>query len=472
LIFALAPLWGRGKPEVKTKAPLHGQWLLSVAAFDLSSIPPSRRIIGEALAAKLAGSLHSLEHRIRVSPEYAYYEGTAWDQARSEAGKKIADLRQRRDMLLYQGNPQWRYKRDLEDITKKLQEEEEAYWKIVEDAPLIASRPVFLLAGDAKKGEFPPPPEPGMEYRYCKTNKADGIVTGAVREYHGRLYLVLRLYTLYTRSYSYEDRLMFSPEDIQGAADEAAGRLAAALGGSKRAAVRVAAEPEEAMIVINNTLAGKGKTGVVERIPGPVEVAVSAEYHKPETLRMELEAGVLADLQINLTPLGRSAFQLFVPKGAGSRVYRGALFVGETPLRLDLAPKRFEYFEVKTPEGDVGAAVLFGGEERRDIPRFVLVKTHVPPEKDRLTRARRWFYGAYGRFWVIMPIAFVLYGSASSVVSAYNLKQDPALTDWTTGYYYTAIGFAAAAGVFLGESLVWASRYIYTATNYEAALVK
>jgi hypothetical protein len=125
LVFILPPVWGLGKAEAETKTALNKEWILSVAAFDISAMPPSRRIVGEVLASNLASALNALEHRIRIDPEYAYYQETAWAKARSEAGKKIAAKRDSRDLLLYQGNPQWRYKRELDKIDKELQQLEE-----------------------------------------------------------------------------------------------------------------------------------------------------------------------------------------------------------------------------------------------------------------------------------------------------------------------------------------------------------
>jgi hypothetical protein len=63
---------------------------LCITDFDYSGLPSDRRIAGEVLTRSLVDKLTAVNYRLRLSPEYAYYEGYAWQQAMGTAAKSLS----------------------------------------------------------------------------------------------------------------------------------------------------------------------------------------------------------------------------------------------------------------------------------------------------------------------------------------------------------------------------------------------
>jgi hypothetical protein len=441
-----------------------------VTAFDVSALPASRRIVGEVLATSVVNALNSLEYRLRLAPEYAYYQEAAYTRSLTEAGKRLAAKRDERDLLIFRGTPSWRYRRDLETVDRQIAELEEAYRLAEARSPEIVPKPDFRFTPGNNAGTFPPAPLPGDEYRFCGAQQADAFLTGKVSEFHHRIYLILRVYPLYSRSYLYEDSFNFSPEDLNAAVGEIGGSLTAFLEGTAPSAILVSARPDNALVLINGAFAGRGGTGVLEHAPGPVEVSVFADDHNPQTVTLDLEEGELAELQINLTPLGRSAFQVEVPQRPGSALYRGSLYVGEPPLTLEIPWNQYEYLSVETPEGEAGRRVI---QSRTEASATTFSLGYAMPQEGKpVDRSRRGFYGAYGRFWIAMPIAYMIAGVGNTYLDAYAYGRVLTLYDEALTAYWVTNGGVVIAGGFLVESLVRMVWYIYTATRDEPRLLR
>jgi hypothetical protein len=462
LIFlaAGAPSFARAKAEEEAREPLNKEWVLAITAFDLASLSPADRITGEVMTRTLADSLNPVDRRIRVSREYAYYEEYAQEKTLTQAGKTLAAKRAERDILLYQGNPGWKYRKNLEAVDAEIEKLEQAYEEAEAFLPNITAEPEFKLTADNQAGVFPPPPEPGNEYRFCLDQKADAFLAASVSEYHGRIFISLKLYTAYTRSFQYEDSTIFSPEDMVPAVKELAGRLTAAVSGTAPAAIAVRTNPPEAAVLIDEAFAGRGNTFVIERLPGEAEVRVFAENYKTFSMPVELRPGELAELSVDLSPLAMAALDInAVSASAGAvlsgvRIYRGALYAGEAPLTLDLPLEEYEYVYAETPGGDHAAAVY------RGIDGTVSLELGQPRTGQTLELSRRRFYGAYGRFWIILPAAFVLSGVSGAYTDAYNYRGDPGIYNESRTYYYVSIAAMVAAGCALGDSFFRLYRYL------------
>jgi hypothetical protein len=412
-----------------------------------------------------------MDYRIRVFPEYTFYEGMAWSKARLEAGKKLTAKREQRDLLLYQGNPNWSYRKKLTAVDKEIIQLEEDFQKTEALIPEIGIKPAFKLTAENDGGVFPKAPEPGQEKRFCTTQKADGFLSAKVSEFHGRLYIVLRVYAYYAGSYIYEDSDIFSPDDLNIVVEALSSRLTAAITGTEPAAIQVTAAPENAMIQINNTYAGRGKTEIIERSPGPAEVTVYAEHYNSHTVSFELTAGELAELSINLTPLAMSVFNVELPVGVYGSLYRGSYYIGESPGSLELALNKYEYLRVDTPEGKVAQAVIFAGLEP-DTVNTLVMNPRTPKGKKDVDTSRRRFYGAYGRFWLALPVAYILKGMSDTIVGTYNQTGNVELFDKAQGLYYVSIGTMIVAGGFLLEAFIREAVYLVVSTRHEPRLAR
>ena len=546
MIFLLAlflpgeGLFAFGRKEAPAEAePVNTEWVLCITDPDVSTLPVSRQISGTTVVRSLANTLSNLSFRFRGEEESAYYRDYAWAKSRSAAAKALAAKQSERDLLIYRGDPSWRYKKNLKAVDDAIAKLEDDLAGIDALAPAVEAKPVFTLTEGNVNGTYPAPPEPGGEYRFCTDQKADAFLTETLSEYHGRIYLKIRMYTLFTRSYSFEDSILFSSEDLNEAVDEISGRLAAAVSEALPSAILVHATPPDAMVLIDGALEGMREAGQVPaeqtppeeissgqtppeqtqpkqisleqvpsgqvpaeqvpqeihiRSPGTVEVAVRADNYNPVSFPVELKPGELADLYIELTPLSLTAFDIEVPGNPGSKVYMGGLYVGETPLTLELPKSQFAYISVETPDEDIGTAVFRDNSLVKGSSQFIRkgdasgtalfsTKTPVNPEEKRVDRARRGFYGVYGAFWFILPASLITAGIAGTYIIANNLYAGTPGADLQSDAYKriydnaltgrnVQIAAYSVMGAALGVTFFQIFRYLYVSGADATPIVK
>ncbi len=458
---------GGGSEETEID-PLYDTWTLTITQFDFSALPLEKQIIGNQMIRSIKDQLSSLKVRIRSPEETAYYAAYALSEARLKAAEALQSKRKERDALLFRGDASWTYNSKIKTIDETIKTLEEEYSIIEAEYPLITEQPQFLLSEKNLSGTYPPVPENGMEYSFCREQKIDAFLTGTVTEYYGRMYVSVKLYMLYNRSYIYEDYVLFSVEDQETALAELSSRLRSVLSGIEGAAVIVRAEPEDAVILINDAYAGRGNTGERDQDPETIIVEVYADdYHKAE-FQLDLFSGELADVFIGLQPVEYKPLRIDTIDGFPSSVYLGSTYMGTTPLSLNLLSDQAEYITMENERGDA-ASFIYSGTASSQIV------TLAPETFDGRTVEdyRKKFYGAYGRFWLSLPILVLLYGTATAAKSAsdhaimYMGLQNQDMYDYAMMNRYIAIGTAAIAGGFLIETLIRMGIYLYksNATN-------
>jgi len=435
LFFAIAPsIFAFGRAEEAAQVPVNPEYTLLVTAFDVSGLPLARQLMGETVMRKLVNSLENINFRIRGEDEIAYHKYYAWENARATAARALQARRNERDLLLFRGEPSWRYRRNLRTIDEAIVLLEQQLEEVSARAPTVVERPVFRLSERNRGGVFPEPPAAGEEFSFAREQRVDAFLVGSLSEFHGRIYLETRVFTTHSRSFSYHYSVLFSSMDLIMVMDEIADNLVAALSGVRPSAVMVHATPPDAMILIDGTFVGRGEMDMHTHFPGMVQVEVRAHNHAPAVFPLMLNPGELAEVFIDLTPLSLSAFEVVVPDSPGSLVYQGALFLGETPFTLELPMSQFAYITVETPDGEIGTVIYRQNEIIRGNARFVqnavgpgvggmtIINTAFPvsPEERPVERARRNFYRAYGALWIILPASLITAGIAGTYIQANN----------------------------------------------------
>ena len=486
MIFALTfPVFGSGTQEPAAEEVIHNnEWVLSVTALDVSSLSSSRQILGNVILRQLIKPLENIDRRILGSQEIQYYRDYARFVALNNAARALADKQNERDLLLYRGDSGWRYNRNLANMENEIKRLEENY--IVQEAysPVINPVPDFrLLEKDA--GIFPEAPKEGDEYRYCINQGVDAFLGGSVSEFYGRIYLTLRLYTLYTRSWSWEDSILFSPEDLDIALAELSGQLSNVISGIEPALLMVRANPQDAVIVVGDVWAGRGETSMMEYAPGEVIVSAHAGNHESASFPLELFPGEVADLSFNLTPLSLSSFLVDVPGYSGSSVFLGSQFLGAAPLWLELPEDQFALISVEAPSGETGSLIYHDVSSVRLNTDFVHnneyfgIGTNPPllPDATPVADARRNFYSAYGRFWIGLPVSLLTIGMAANYINSYNyLNQQGQATremyDNAFTAQYIMIGAYVVIGIVITETIYRIVRYISVSRTDANPLVR
>jgi len=467
-IFTLtSAVFARGKVEEEIKVQKE-EWILGISEFDSSGLPEYKSSISNVVMRKLTESLSAINYRTRVSPEYAYYEKTAWESARSDAAKALADKQNERSLLVYQGEPDWKYRRNMEKMDSEVEKLQAALMKVETNMPAIAKEPVFAITADNLELKFLTAPKTGGEYKFCIDQKIDAVLTGSITDFHERFLVTVKLYTLYTQSFAWEDSIIFSPDDIDEAMEEFTRRLVVVLSGNKPAIFVVKTEPEDALVLINKSFTGRGEGSMLEYPPGMVTITASAPDHESLTFDTELLPGELALIGINLNPIEYGNVDI-VGDIIGS-IYQGALYLGETPLSFRLPVDKMEYIEMESPENG-GAALVFQTPENTGFNKSLFLNTTLPPEKGRVEKARRMYYWAWGGTWITGIAAWLTYqyfvSSNYAVAHSYNSSgaYDQKFFDDNVRLYNISRGALITVGAAFIIDMIFMGRYIYTANK-------
>jgi len=472
-LLPVTSLFAFGKKDAEEPKTINNEWLLCVTAFDYSQMSPARRITGDVITRDLVNKLQLVSYRFRISPEYAYYESYAWHQEIAVAARAISNKQNERAQLLYRGDPNWKYRRNLKKVDEDLVKLEETYAKKLEEKPLIHREPVFKLSQTNVSGAYPAPPKKHGERRFCQEQKSDAILTGAIREFHNRYYIKLRLFALYTNSWIYEDDIIFSLEDIDGAIDEIAGRLDTALAGNMPSRVAITVNPPEAQVLINQKYAGTGTVEARERPPGKITVNIAANGFMPETVETELVPGEHTDIDVALGALKYADVNINVKGNPGAVVYNGAMYVGEAPLTLRLPINQLDYISVKTRNGEAAKAV-FNTPDTTEKTMSLSLKTKIPPPsgQKRVNKARSWYYWAWGGTWISIIAVWISDGMLTTYNGALPYSSDPAFYQEARQMYYIRSGALIGMGAVLTYGVFQMVRYLYTATEDATPIVK
>jgi hypothetical protein len=457
-------LFASGKTDAEEKK-MNETWTLCITDFDYSKLPSARHLTGGALTKNLFNKLTTVSYRLRVSPEYAYYESYAWQQAVSTAAKAVSNKQNERSQLLFRGEADWKYRSNLKRINADLLKLEEALALVEAEKPLIEREPVFGMTEGNKNSTFPLPPKAGTERRFCQTQRADAFLKGELWEYHGRFYIHIMMYALYTNSWIYEDDIIFSLEDSEGALEEIAARLTAVLSGNKPAVVTIIAAPGDSQILINQNYAGRGSVESREHPPGKVIVSVASEGYMPERVETELEAGEITDFNVMLSPLYYADVNIDAMASAGARVYSGAMYVGNAPLTLRLPLNQLEYINIEG-NGEMATAVFTTPDLPTETYDFSLKLKRPPIGKNRVNKARNWYYWAWGGGWLVGIAAWITNGVYNGQYGVPTLANSANRMNIVRT---TALITLGAVGAY---SVVHLVRYLYTSTEKVTPILK
>jgi len=474
-LFYLLPflLYASGKQNAEEQKPINNEWILCVTQFDYSMINPSQRIAGQVIARSLVESLNAVSYRLRISREYAYYEGYAWWQSVNAAAKALSQKQDERSLLLYRGDPDWRYQINLKKIDADIEKLKEDLAKKEAEKPLVNNEPLFNLVQANLNGNFPDPPKPGTERRFCQNQKADAILLGAIREFHERFYITLKLYVLYANAYIYEDDIIFSMDDTAEAVEEITGRLTAALSGNKPAVIAVNADPPEAQVLINSNYAGRGTVGAREYPPGAVIVAVTAEGYKPELAETDLAAGEITEINVTLTPLLYSNVQISAPGALGVSLYQGALYVGEAPYNLRVPVDTLGYITAESRNGQT-AQIVFSPPNMPgssyNIP--LKLKQPSPAGQKKVNKARGGYYWSWGATWIAAILAWGANGMYSSYRDVASHSSSQEFYNQGRAWYYVYTGSMILLGGTAAFNIYSLIRYLSVSTEGATPIAK
>ncbi|MDR0322592.1 MAG: hypothetical protein LBI28_13935 [Treponema sp.] len=476
LLFSYYPvLFALGSVEETESETKKDQWLLCVANFDSSSLAQNKKSVANTVMRKLVENIDTISYRTRVSSEYAYYEAAAWARARTNAAKALETKLNERSLALYRGDPEWKYRRNIVKIDGEIEKLRLVFKEADNNVPFVDNEPLFNLSADNHEFKFPDAPVPGNEYKFCMDHKSDAVLTGSIVEFHERFIVSWKLYTIYTRSFIWEDSIIFSHNDLDSAMAEIMRRLVIVLSGNEPAVLTVNAEPEDTLVLINRSFAGRGEISGMEHMPGMITITASAPDHESLTFDTELFPGEYTDINIRLWPVEYGNVE--ISGFSFGNVYHGALFVGEAPLTLRLPVNQMDFIELLSSDNSRGT-IAFQTPAESDYFNSMQLRTGIPSAKGQLDKARRMFYWSWGGTWLAGIAAWITYQTFVSFNNAisYDFNQTGAYNEnfygRNTRMYNISRGAMITLGVAAIIDLFFMGRYIYIANRGSTPISK
>jgi len=478
-------VFASGKKDADDRKTHNDDWVLCITNFDLSSLPPEKTNIAEVILKELVTRMNAINYRTRISHEYAYYEEYAWSRDRAAAARALSAKLDERSQLLFRGEPEWRYRQNLRRIDSDIERLRANLEEAENNVPLIHREPEFKLHSRNLDYFFPPAPKEGTEFKFAGDQRADAFLTGSISDFHGRYFLAIKLYTVYTRAFVWEDSVIFSHNDYNNALEEISRRLLIFLSGNVPAVVAVKAEPEEALVLINRSFAGRGETAMIEYPPGRIIVTASAAEHESLTFETEVAQGESLNISIRLNPIEYGEMEI---KGnLEGHVYYGALYAGESPLTLRLPSNKMEYIEMiypgleteerneARPQNVMNSAAVFQTPQAPGFSQSVSLSLTVPIRSNRVKNERSAYYWAWGTQWITGIAAWIAYytytGSNNTIRINEQNSGDRFILD-NINLYYLSAGTLIAFGAASVYGIYRMIRYIYYSGRDAAVIIK
>jgi hypothetical protein len=274
--------------------------------------------------------------------------------------------------------------------------------------------------------------------------------------------------------------------------DEFAGRLSSVVAGVSPARLRLSAQPEDALVLVNRAYAGRGEAAEREYPPGKITLEVSADHHEDVKAELELRPGEATNVTVNLRPLKMTTLRITDPLRVGVSLYSGSLYVGQAPLTLDLSPDQLAYIHAESVDGKESNVVLLT-PSLNILPRPVRSSSGFFPDQSlfknslrgnevslytsfpydaeakQVDKARSGYYWAWGGTWISAIAAWMINGYANSIIDSYNsnTNTDPLTVDarYDTAkraQYLNTAGISLVGAAILLQSIQM-TRYINTA---------
>ncbi len=481
---------GTKEEKIATGDPVT-DWIIGVAAFESPSTGDTKNAdsLGELVYSAL---LSAKIHRFTEIEVEAHKKKLK--TAKIAASLKVLETaRGTRDALLFKGYPQWKYEKEAAKTDLALTQAETGLREASDFDPAVTPDRPIKASADNKAGLFLPVPKVGTERALCETKKLDALLLGKVEDFFGRTYVSVRLYSALLDADLWSWETLFGPEDRETVLEELKSRARAAASGLNSAAISIRTNTPEADIFIDGILVGQGSVGPFEHAPGPLRLGLRAEGQANLETTIELNADEHARLDLRLATVPMTGILITaidaegVPTIPDARLRLDSLFVGTTPMSVELPSGKWYYVEAEVPDAGmlpVGLAEVPDTGEMLDgasIGKAALVEQVAPPAEprsvvasvffadssgilrlqpgelpDRDTKpvedARRAFYNAFGRFFLVLPFAFFVSGTTTVYMDTALVRSSEILGQRAVESGYVSIALNVLAGAFFVES--------------------
>jgi hypothetical protein len=335
---------------------------------------------------------------------------------------------------------------------------------------------------DAKPIAFKQGPEPGLllaapfgsRGEAAAREDVDLLVGGSVREAAGYFLVDLWAWDAAREAVAFSWRDAGTRGEIYDRIAEGGRGLTGALLGRPWASLEVTAMPAGAVVLVDGTPAGAGRSRFGDLAPGTHEVKVSAPGYREEIRTVELagESATTLAVALEVRDLGTIAVASEPP---GADAWLDAVWQGRTPLDIPRPGERARLV-VALPDGPETALTVGPSSPQR----LSITLSDAVLHSDELQKAARdRFYGSFGWLVVSLPVPFYAYSWAYDWATEANRlvgRGETAAAQHAarvgTAYYVAYLGGLGASTALAAWTVYNIVRYVKAADRSEGTEVR
>lgn len=439
-------------------------WTVAVAAFDTAALEASDRLAGELVVNRLSRALSLVpEHRYPDEERGAYMRRLV-AKATDSALKELAAKQASRDALLFSGLEEWKYEIELKKAEDAVRSARGSFEETRRATAEVAPVKELKLAKENAAGALVSAPKKGEERSACEKYACDALLLGRIESFYGRTFVAVRLYSPFLNADLYTDETVFSTLDRDAALSELARRVSAAASGAPPSVVSVKATPPDADVQLNGVFAGTGSAGPLERESGRLRISAERKGYERFDETIDLFPSERTTVTISLPAFATSSLAFDALGLSGEKqeanVRLNGLFVGRTPLSLAVPRNRYSLLQMDGPTvaasgGQSGTLVSAAAvvNPENDGAVTLSLTADLPKEAKPVEDARKAFYGAFGRFSLVMPFAFIVSGIGFSYENSAIVYNSTALADLEGQVKLASTVLWTVSGLFAVESI-------------------
>ncbi len=439
----------QGPQSGRQTAPLDARknWAVAFTSLTGEGLTPDESYLAFSVPLLLKDRVSALSDHSFPPEELAAYQKSVIIKELRGLYQGLAQLRQQRDESLF-AVPQ--DPKAVADSEKRLSDAlERIHWLEALDPAEIKvekAKPVQFKEGTGV-GKLFDAPQYSL-YQYALEQDADLLIGGTVRQIEGYILVDLWAYEPVQEQTVYTFRDAAQPERIYESLGEAAKGLVGVILGRQWASLTLVPDPPDSLTTIDGKSMGAGRVQSAYLEPGAREIRVSAPGYKEEVRTVDLAPLEEQTLSIQLEKENRPNLTLSTnPPGAD--VYLDSIWIGKTPLTLELPAERTRVQLGLAGFYDVPFSI---GPSSPPQLSFDLQKD-IGSLQEFQKKARDDFYTAFGFFLLSLPIPFFSYTFSASYARAYAQQPAGSTAAQNSVNTYYIFYYSYFAGIGLSASL-------------------
>jgi hypothetical protein len=438
------------------------RWNIGFSALEAAGLSPGNSYLAGAIPLLLRDSLARLPWHDLAEPERASRRQAIVAREAAALDRSIAAERSRRDDAFF-GDPAARAAAlaAAEQGLAVLLERREALAMLDPSIVDVPSRKDLLIVDGTGEGKLFDPPA-GSRGVFCDERGLDMLVGGSLAEVQGFLRLDLWAWDAARGRIVFSWREAGTREQLYETLSEAGRGLVEHVLGGPWASLRVNLSPPLASLSVDGDKAAPAGSGELFLVPGTHLLRASAAGHADSVREVTLapEQSVTLEIALERIPAPRLTLATDPP---GVNVYFDSLWIGRSPLELDLPAERGRVLLAR--EGYNPLAFSLGPA---GLPALPLVLEPSTVSRDQLQRrARDAFYGSFGWFLLSLPAPIFCYryafdyaGKAQALYIAGRTAEADRAVRTGSALYWTSVGGAVASASLFAWVVSTIVRYI------------